>query len=960
MLLIDDMGWASSSVQMDPNNPDSKSDYHLTPNLETLAQRGMVFSNAYAAGPMCSPTRASIQTGMTPAALQTTDVRQPSDPYHVRYQQYYAGYPLTPPQPRGEFPTATTIGEQLHQIDPNYQTGWFGKWDWWPRPDTDGYDVTQLNIGPVETPAEDPKAMFTITNQAMAFLDDSDQTEDPFFLLVSHDAVKNASARQATVDMFEGLTPGEKHRDPAYAAMHYDLDETIGTLMGRLDTMGITDNTYVMFLSDHGAAVGVNGQEIVNAPLYGGKGTIWEGAMRTPMIVSGPGIAPSSHSDLPISTIDLFPTIASLAGGGTPLPEGVEGADLSPVLFNSGNLPAGTSAIERANAANGELYFHFPHYGPTLNVGKVRPASSVRDGDYKLVRVYGENGAADELLLFDLSASLEESSDPNSPLNLASTMPDKVTELNTKLSNWIQAVDASLPYDVRTPIQLDWDASTSAPTGADWRSQQDVDSYDRETWRAAPGSEPTRIAIDPFQSGLGENAYNMSGNKRLYRRFFHVSDPQKPDEIDGDNSASFEMWVRLDSMNSNQLLFEQGSSTQGISLTLGDADGDSEENDLRFRLLALDGQHLTVTAPVDQFADPTQDFVQVAAVINDSPLGRYIELYINGALAGRADGVAGPDGMNWNHRNKASIGKDIDTIGGSSGAGDLPFTGGTLKGQVAAIRFQNYAISSQDVLASYNSKLDPVSMGIASVSSGASKLIGRPSSVESGSLESDDTAFVMLERQDTLGENLAVDLVAGTDSAGVLAAGEQVASYLVHFDPVGDTGSESVEGSITFAGEILGVIWSEEGLADTDSILGSIGLYESTNREGDFMGDDQVIISGDGHTLDFILSAQLADIAELRVLTTAVLAGDFNGDGTVDLADYTVWRNNFGATDESTLNWSGDGNGGVDVADYQLWKQNFGGSPPSGYSTAKVPEPSCLTIVIPVLLGAFFYRSKAW
>lgn len=957
LILVDDMGWPSLSVQMDPDNPDSRSDYHQTPNLETLAQQGMVFSNGYAAGPMCSPSRVAVQTGATPAGLRVTDLRQAANNSHGWYSAWYNGRPLTPPQPRNLF-WESNIAGVLEQIDPSYNTGWFGKWDWWPQPTDTGYDSANDNDPRVNSPPEDPKGIFSLTQLATNFLDDNDQNDDPFFLLISHDAPKgNGEAKQATLDEFEALPVGVKHRVPAYAAMHKDLDEGIGTVLNRLDSMGVADNTYVMLTSDHGAAIGLQNHEIINSPLYGGKGTLWEGGVRVPMIVRGPGITASSHSSVPVSGIDILPTFHDLAGGTTSaLPDRVEGASITPLLFNSGTLPEGVDAIQRPHAKNGELYFHYPHYNnTTVPPGDPQtPTSTVRDGDYKLVRIYGQNGDPNELLLFNLADNLEESIDPSSPLNLASAMPDKVAELNTKLTKWLQAVDASLPYDVRSPVQLDWvaDHPGSAIPGRDvpelgWRSIQDVDYFDREVWAAAAGVEPTRTTIEPHQPGLGDHAYHFNGAQGFARRYIHVSDSRYPDTIDADHSASFEFWLRLDSMTNEQLVFEAGKSTMGLSLTLGDADGDNSENDLRFRVLGSGGHQLSVTVPIDQFADPVADFVHVAAVINDSTENRYVELYVNGALAGHVDGTTGTTEINWDDHHLASLGAvrtsdwQGDTLGAATGSGDLPFAGGNLRGSIAAFRIENYAVTPQQVLESYNEKLDPVGFGVTAVEDGASLVAERPSSVASGALEETMAAVVLLERRDNLDNDLPVDLLVATDAAGILPAGSRVASYLIHFDPTGEpSSSTSVSGSLTFAGEILGVLSEDGPLATTDALLGAVGEYATGSRSGDFLGDDFFNVSENHQMLDFMLSAQGNGVAQLRVLTSIVLSGDFNADGIVDAADYTTWQDNIGAP-AGTLPNDIDG-GVIGLPQYNTWKSNFGLSEPSFESSALaiVPEPT--------------------
>lgn len=169
-------------------------------------------------------------------------------------------------------------------------------------------------------------------------------------------------------------------------------------------------------------------------------------------------------------THDLFSTINDLAGNTNADPNDVEGTSLTPLLFGT------ASSVSRANGPNGELFWHFPHY-----VGSRKPASAIRDGDYKLVRFYGENGADDTFFLFDLSASLTESDDPNSTLNLADDMPGLVASMEAKLDNWLTAVGASLPRDA----------------GADFNQDDVVNHLDLSIWEQGYGT----LGTVPFQPG---------------------------------------------------------------------------------------------------------------------------------------------------------------------------------------------------------------------------------------------------------------------------------------------------------------------------------------------------------------------------------------------------------------------------------------------------------------------------
>ena len=372
------------------------------------------------------------------------------------------------------------------------------------------------------------------------------------------------------------------------------------------------------------------------------------------------------------------------------------------MLFNGGQLPPGMDSLVRPLGPNGEVFFHYPHY---LNGGEAPrvPASAIRDGVFKLIRIYGESGQPDTVLLFDLSQNVTESDDPASILNLADDLPQQAAAMNAKLEQWLQATNASLPYDVAANVQMEWDATNVGDIAGGWRSTIDIDQLQRETWILdPPPGEPLHTA----------GAFSFDGNDGMTRQFFHVSDPKFPDIYDPDHSSSFEFRLKVNALNLNQVLFEAGDGLAGLSITLGDANTDGSHNDVRFRILGDTGNHLTLTTAIDQAADPTREFIQLVAVFSDDPLDRYARIYINGVLRAWIEGVAGPDEINWDDFSEAGLGHIGGAgFGGYGGAGDLPFAGNGLVGEIATFRFDNRAIDGTEVLSRYLSALCPWDCG---------------------------------------------------------------------------------------------------------------------------------------------------------------------------------------------------------------------------------------------------------
>jgi|TARA_B110000908_G_C10241287_1_gene446240 arylsulfatase A len=411
-ILSDDQSWKGSSVLMDPNNPESKSDYYLTPNMEKLFASGMRFSHGYAPAPYCCPTRRSIQIGQSPAR-------------HI-YQKDQVGWV-------DYYKKQINIPQTLKKIDPNYRTAHFGKWDHRfdeVSPEQVGYDKSDGATGNGEGgsrnsggPAakEDPKLIDHITDSAIDFMKNCQKEKKPFYVQLSHYAVHlDIFYKQKTLDLLKSRPLGKLHKYPEFAAMTEDMDSSMGRLLQELSKLGLKNNTYIIFMSDNGGREDLPDHKSanLNTPLRSGKGKMYEGGIRVPFTISGPGIKAGSHSKVSVSGVDILPTIASFAGG-TAQHERLDGGSMKPLLLGK---------AKEVKRNNDFLIFH--------HAIKRKPQTAIIKGDYKLVKTWKN----DLVELFDLSNDLSENK------NLAKKKPKKTEELLQKIENYLANNKSSTEY----------------------------------------------------------------------------------------------------------------------------------------------------------------------------------------------------------------------------------------------------------------------------------------------------------------------------------------------------------------------------------------------------------------------------------------------------------------------------------------------------------------------------------
>ena len=414
-LIGEGQGWSSLSAPMDDTVPGSRSPINRTPNLDRIAASGMRFTHFYAPSPRCMSSRAAFFTGKSPAKLHMTFVGEGKGD-----DGGGVGTKVIPVRASTEMPLSeVTIAELLKRS--GYATAHFGKWHVGRAdPSRHGYDESDgptANGGPDNVRNPNPGQAYGIARRGIAFMEKAAKAGRPFYLQVAQYAGKSEEdATPETYARVKARLGGRDENRAGGAAVAEDADVTYGQILDALKRLKIDKNTYVIYTTDHGTP----GR---NSPLNQGKGTIWDGGLRVPMLVSGPGIAPGTFARMRASGVDLYPTIAELAGVEREGIKGLEGGSLAGVLTHGGK-----GEVKRPRE---EFVVHFPHY----DKDPVGPASAIYLGEYKLVRIY-ETG---ERRLYDLAEDIGERRD------LARAMPDRAKELDRKLSDYLTSVDAQMP-----------------------------------------------------------------------------------------------------------------------------------------------------------------------------------------------------------------------------------------------------------------------------------------------------------------------------------------------------------------------------------------------------------------------------------------------------------------------------------------------------------------------------------
>ena len=432
------------------------STFYETPNVDRLARDGARFTSAYAAAPICSPTRAAIMSGVWPQRVGITDaIGTPAGDDWTRNTK------LLPARYQDRLPLERlTVAEALKAA--GYRTFFAGKWHLGPEgfwPENQGFDV---NKGGTE--AGHPRTYFSpyanprlsdgavgeylperLAGETVTFLEQN--KDGPFLAFFTFYNVHNPPmARADLTRKYEekrkrlGVTTRwgrEAERDvrlvqdlPVYAAMVEAVDAAIGRVLDKLDELGLRDNTFIVFTSDNGGLSTSEGWPTSNSPLRGGKGWLYEGGIREPLIVRWPGvIKPGLVVDTPVSSPDFFPTVLEVCGLPQPSGPTLDGLSLLPLL-------RGNTLPDRA------LFWHFPHYN---NQGGA-PAAAIRRGDWKLIEWQED----DRVELFNVERDLSEQTD------LAAREPQRVSQLRGELHAWQDMVGARFPtpnagYDPSRP-----------------------------------------------------------------------------------------------------------------------------------------------------------------------------------------------------------------------------------------------------------------------------------------------------------------------------------------------------------------------------------------------------------------------------------------------------------------------------------------------------------------------------
>jgi arylsulfatase A len=426
LILTDDHGWSQTTVSMDPQNKDARSDYLETPNMANLAKRGMRFTSGYSPAPLCTPTRRSILCG-TSAARSGPEFKS-------------AWVPKDHP----------TIPASLKRVDGNYRCAHFGKWgeQMISTPEECDYDKSDGMTGNITggMPAslgvkgghedgpphfidnDDPKRTASVTTRAIDFIREQNEEGKPFYVQVSYYAQHlSVVTSDKMLAKYRAKGTPDRRYPHAWAAMMEELDTGIGRLVDTVSDLGIDDNTYVFLTADNGGRGSVPGgnNELphTNIPLTGAKHSLYEGGIRVPMIAWGPGIKAGTFCRTPVVGYDFLPTFYDLAGGdATQLSGEIDGVSFKQLLTDPNDAPL--------TREPGGVIFHRPN----------RLFSAIRTDTHKLMLFWNRNGKINRSELYDLSANpTEEGNDQGAE------HPATAEALQKQLLRYLKSVNAAKP-----------------------------------------------------------------------------------------------------------------------------------------------------------------------------------------------------------------------------------------------------------------------------------------------------------------------------------------------------------------------------------------------------------------------------------------------------------------------------------------------------------------------------------
>lgn len=429
VLLVDDLGWGDFGCY--------GSTFHETPNIDAFARESLKFTDAYAAGPVCSPSRAGLMTGQAPARVHITDYI----PGSRMKGKKLIDAPILDALPAG----TPTLGTEMKKL--GYQTCYVGKWHLGGEgslPENFGFDINYGGdahgepswpshyFGPFEAHnlsgySKNDYLTEVLSDKADSFLEKATQSSRPFFLYLAEYAVHMPlMARDALVEKYRRKNGGKNQPDPVYAAMVETVDAALGRLRARLKSLGIEQNTIIILTSDNGGISYLAGKlqpMADNGPFRAGKGFLYEGGIREPLVINWPGVThPGTTTDVPVTFQDFMPTLLHMAGGSA-VPQPCDGIDLVPLIRD----PAQATPELRERP----LFWHYPHYHGQGGT----PASAMREGDWKLVE-WLEDG---HIELYNLRM------DSGERYPLAMPYEKRAREMLAKLHAWRREVNAPMP-----------------------------------------------------------------------------------------------------------------------------------------------------------------------------------------------------------------------------------------------------------------------------------------------------------------------------------------------------------------------------------------------------------------------------------------------------------------------------------------------------------------------------------